>query len=135
MAAVLLDAGAAPLWTSGLNHLELVEGGLGEPGSVGHAHYGEGKRSYTLEDRLVSVTPNRHYVSVITGGGLNARVETDLEATAEGTTMRVIWTGTGTRPLARILLPLMKNRISRQSQRDLEALRSLVESRWLNTIQ
>lgn len=135
VAAVLLDADAAPLWTTGLKRLELVDGELGEPGSIGHAHYGDGKRSYILEDRLVSVTPNRHYVSNITGGGLNAEVETTLESIADGTRMCIQWSGTGTRFPTRILLPFLRNRIARQSKQDLEALRSLVESRWRNSDQ
>lgn len=135
VAAVLLDPEAAPLWTSGLTRLELVEGKLGEPGSVGRAHYGKGKRSYTFEDHLVSVTRNRRYVSRITGGGLDARMETTLDVIAEGTRMAVEWSGTGTRPFTNMLLPFLGSRIARQAGGDLERLRLLVETRWHNTVE
>ena len=37
---ILLDADLAPQWTAGL---ELIEGEPGQAGSVGHAHYLEGR--------------------------------------------------------------------------------------------
>lgn len=126
---VLLDAESAPLWTEGLERLELVEGTVGEPGSVGVAHYVEGNRHYTLEDRLLSVKPNQHYVSEISGGGLKARIETTLEEAGDKTTMTIRWSGTGTNPISWVMLPLMRNRIARQSATDLVSLRELVESR------
>ena len=127
---VLLDAEAAPLWTADLVRLELIEGKVGEPGSVGHAHYGRGKRSYVLEDRLVSVDPNRRYLSQIVGGGLTANVETTLERTGDGTNMTITWTGAGTNPTTRLALSLMKRRIARRIRQDLDALCALVEARW-----
>ena len=52
--SVLLDAEAAPIWTRDLERLELVHGVVGEAGSVGLAHYGEGRRRYALQDRLIA---------------------------------------------------------------------------------
>lgn len=52
--SVLLDAEAAPIWTRDLERLELVHGVVGEAGSVGLAHYGEGRRRYTLQGRLIA---------------------------------------------------------------------------------
>lgn len=135
VSAVLLDADAAPLWTAGLERLELIEGKVGEPGSVGHAHYREGKRSYVLEDRLVSVDPNCRYVSTITGGGLTADVETTLEPMGDGTMITITWAGTGTNPFTRLVISLMKRRIGKRAGRDLDALRTLVESRWQDTAE
>lgn len=128
VASVLLDAEAAPVWTSGLVQLELVQGVAGEPGSVGLAHYGQGRRRYTLQDRLIAVTPNRHYLSEVTGGGLTATVETSLEPLATGTRMTVSWSGRGTSPVTRLTLPLLKPLILRRARSDLRALGSLVES-------
>jgi hypothetical protein len=128
IARVLLEAESAPLWTAGLERLELVEGTVGEPGSVGHAHYTEGNRRYIIEDRLLSVEPNRHYVSEISGGGLRARVETTLEEVGDQTRMTIRWSGTGTNLISRTMLLLMRGRIARQSASDLAALRELVES-------
>ena len=128
--AVLLDGDAAPEWTSGLTSLELVEGDPGEPGCVGLAHYDEGGSRYVLTDRLVAVTPNEHYVSEISGGGLEARVETTLEALdASRTRVTVRWSGSGANPVTRLVLPLMRGRIAKRSADDLRALGALVESR------
>ena len=128
VASVLLDADLAPMWTRGLERLELVEGAIGEPGSVGVAHYVEGRRRYTLRDRLISVDSCRHYVSEITGGGLEATVETTLEPFADGTLMSVRWVGRGTTFITRVTLPLMKPLITKRSEDDLRSLRRIVES-------
>jgi len=128
VASVLLDADLAPMWTRGLDRLELIEGAVGEAGSVGLAHYVEGRRKYTLRDRLISATPCRHYVSQITGGGLKATVETSLEPLADGTRMSVRWVGRGTNLITRLTIPLMKPLISKRSEDDLRSLRRLVES-------
>jgi hypothetical protein len=129
LVAVLLDAESAPMWTAGLEWLELVEGVVGEPGCVGRAHYVEGGRQYTLEDRLVDVVPNRYYKSEIIGGGIKATVETTLEPVEDGTQLTLRWSGTGTNPLTRITLPFMRQRLHRQIETDLDALRRLAERR------
>ena len=126
--SVLLNADLAPIWTRGLDRLELVEGAIGEAGSVGLAHYVEGRRRHTLRDRLISVTPCRHYVSEITGGGLEATVETSLEPLGDGTRMSVRWVGRGTNLITRLTISLMKPLISKRSEDDLRSLRLLVES-------
>lgn len=128
VALVLLDAEAAPIWTRGLVRIELVQGVVGEAGSVGLAHYVEGRRRYTLQDRLISAIPNRRYVSEVAGGGLKATIETSLEPLETGTRMIVSWSGQGTNPVARVTLPLLRPLISRRSKQDLHALRDLVES-------
>jgi uncharacterized protein YndB with AHSA1/START domain len=126
--SVLLDADLAPKWTRGLDRLELVEGAVGQAGSVGLAHYVEGRRRYTLHDRLVSVTPGRRYVSEITGGGLKATVETTLEPLADGTRMSVKWVGRGTNPISGLAIRLMKPLIAKRSKDDLDSLCRLVET-------
>ena len=128
VASVLLDMDLAPLWTRGLDRLEVVEGVVGEAGSVGLAHYVEGRRRYVFRDCLISVTPCRHYVSEITGGGLNATVETSLEPFEDGTRVTVRWVGRGTNLITRLTIPLMKPLISKRSKEDLQSLRQLVES-------
>lgn len=127
---VLLDSHLAPAWTSGLDRLELVDGAPGQAGCVGRAHYTEGRRSYTLDDVLEQAVPNRYYRSKVTGGGLTATVETTLEPVGDTETdLTLRWTGTGTSPLTRVVLPLMKRRIAERAKTDLEALRRLAEDR------
>lgn len=126
VAGVLLDPELAPAWTAGLERLEVVEGEPGEVGCVGRAHYRNGDRRYVLVDVLEQVTPNRHYVSRITGGGITARVETTLEPIGDGATQLTLrWDGKGTATRTRFLLPLMKRRIARSALADLQKLRRL----------
>lgn len=125
---VLLDADLAPEWTAGLERLELVDGVPGEAGCVGHAHYRQGGRNYTLVDVLEESIPGEFYRSSISGGGIAATVETTLAAVGDDATAILIrWTGRGTNPLTRVTLPLMKRRIARAAAEDLASLRRLVE--------
>ncbi|MGI9598302.1 MAG: SRPBCC family protein [Acidimicrobiales bacterium] len=126
---VLLDIDAAPLWTSGLERLELVEGSVGEPGCVGLAHYVEGTRRYVVKDRLVEAEPGSYFKSRIRGGGLRATVETTLHETPAGTRVTIRWRGTGTNLLTTLALQLVRGRVARRMQQDMRALRDLVESR------
>jgi uncharacterized damage-inducible protein DinB len=123
---ILLDAEAAPRWTSGLERLEVIEGAAGEPGSVGHAHYVEGRRRYVVEDRLIESVPGSHFTSRITGGGLRADIHTTLDETPSGTRVTIRWQGSGTNPLTTLVLLLMKRRIVRRMRQDMEALRVVV---------
>jgi uncharacterized protein YndB with AHSA1/START domain len=128
--AVLLDAELAPKWTSGLERLELISGRPGGAGSVGHAHYREGGRSYVLTDVLEEVEPGRRYLSRISGGGIALRVETLLEPVADGETqISLRWSGRGTNPVTFVALPFMRARVRERALADLEALKALVEAR------
>jgi hypothetical protein len=126
---VLLDIEAAPLWTSGLERMELVEGVVGQPGSRGVAHYLEGGRRYTVDDHLLEAVPGQRFKSEIRGGGLKATVETRLEEVPGGTRTTVRWSGTGTNPITKLVLPFLKAKIGSRSREDLQALRELVEER------
>lgn len=127
---ILLDIDAAPLWTSGLERLELIAGVAGEPGCVAHAHYVEGSRRYIVEDRLVEAIPNRRFRSRIQGGGLTATVETHLENMRPGTRVTIRWTGTGTNLVSRLVLRLMNRQVRQRMRQDMQALCDLVESRY-----
>ena len=127
--AVLLDIDAAPLWTSGLERLELVEGSIGESGCVGLAHYVEDGRRYVVEDRLVESRPGSYYTSRVRGGGFEATVETTLDESPAGTSLTIRWRGTGTNPLSKAALLLMRRRVGKRMQQDMQALRDLVERR------
>lgn len=129
VARVLLDAELAPLWTAGLERLELVEGEPGKPGCVGHAHYVEGGRRYVLTDALLRVVANRQFVSQVTGGGISAMVRTDLEPGNEGETQVTLrWRGRGTNPLTMLMIPTMRRRIRERVTADLNSLKKLAEA-------
>lgn len=125
---VLLDIEAAPLWTSGLERMELVEGVPGQAGCRGLAHYVEEGRRYTVEDHLLEAVPGHHFKSQIRGGGLKATIETRLRAVPGGTRTTIRWSGTGTNPITKLVLPFLKSKIGSRCQEDLQALRKLVEA-------
>lgn len=128
VARVLLDAAKAPLWTAGLERLEVVSGEPGAAGCIGRAHYIEGGRRYTLDDVLEQVTPNRRYLSRVTGVGITATIETLLEPVGDNeTSLRLRWAGTGTALRTWLLLPLIKGRIAQRAKADLLALRDLAD--------
>jgi hypothetical protein len=126
---VLLDIEAAPLWTSGLERMELVEGVPGQPGCRGVAHYLENGKRYTVEDHLLEAVPGHHFKSQIRGGGLEATIETRLEAVPDGTRTTIRWSGRGTNPMTKLVLPFLKTKIGSRCQEDLQALRRLVETK------
>ncbi len=126
---VLLDIDAAPLWTSGLERLEPVEGIAGEPGCLAHAHYVEGSRRYVAEDRLIEAVPAQHFKSEIRGGGTRATVETRLNEIPSGTRVTIRWVGKGTNPITKLILPFLRWQVSKRTREDMQALRDLVESR------
>lgn len=125
--AVLLDADRAPEWTTGLERFDVVEGEPGQVGSIGHAHYVESGRRYTLVDVLEEATPDGHYRSRLTGGGIEATVETTLVPIGEtATRLTLRWDGRGTTLLTRLVLPFMKRRIRRRAEIDLAKLARIV---------
>lgn len=128
--SVLLDAELAPLWTAGLDRLELVSGVPGRVGCVGRAHYRSGRRHHVLTDELLEAVPHRYYRSHITGGGVSVDVETRLKpSSGGGTRLTLHWSGTGTNLVTRLMLPRMRRRISSRVDADLHSLRALVEER------
>ena len=127
--AVILDADLAPLWTDGLERLELVSGIPGEPGCVGKAHYrGSLGRTTVMTDTLEAVDPGRYYRSVVAGGPITATVETFLEPAGSGTEISILWTGDGSHLVANVTMRMLQRGLQRRVRDDLEALARLAES-------
>lgn len=124
----LLDPENAVHWTTDLERFEVISGEPGQIGSVANLHYLQGEQRYVMEDRLEDYTPNEYFRSAVNGGGIQAQVETWLHEREGGTEVVIRWSGTGTTLLTRILLPFMRGSIRRQASKDLEALKSLIET-------
>jgi hypothetical protein len=116
-------------WTAHLEKFEVIQGKPGEVGSIAHLHYSQKGKTYVMEDKLVSCTPGEKYISEVTGDFLVAKVETTLISSGDRTEMILQWKGKGKTLFLKILLPLLRGRISRNAKKDLETFKYLLETR------
>ncbi len=125
----MLRAENAPHWTKHLERMEVVERTPGLTGSVSRLHYLENGQRYVMEDRMIDVDPGRRYLSEVSGDVIEARVETLLHPTDTGTEMTMNWAGQAkTQPL-KLLMPLLRRRMRRHAQEELEDFARLVETK------
>jgi hypothetical protein len=129
VAQAFLDPGNAVYWTNDLDRFEIVSGTPGDVGSVAHLHYARNGRRYVLEDILEETVRDRYFRSRVTGGGMEAVVETWLREKSGGTVVAIRWSGSGTTILMRLLLPLLRGALRRQIRRELDVFKALVETR------
>ena len=125
---IFLDPEKAPLWNTGLERFEVLSETPGLVGSKARLHFVQGGRRYVMEDELLEVEPERRYLSRVSGDMLEAEIETLLVPTDSGTLVTVRWAGSGKKPLLRLLLPLMRRSLARQTLADLAKLKKLTES-------
>lgn len=69
------------------------------------------------------------YVLQVTGDAITAQVETILTALDDKTEMKITWSGRGKIFLLKLLLPLLRRKMIRQSRAELALLRELVETK------
>lgn len=125
----LMNPDNFPYWTTHLEKFEVIKGKPGEVGSIGHLHYLQKGRQYVMEDKLIYCEPGKKYVSKVTGDVLTATVQTTLQSKGNETEMTVKWSGKGNIFILKILLPLLRFRMIKQSKRELETFKKLVETK------
>jgi len=108
--------------------VEVVEGTFGEVGAKAHLHYLEKGRSYILEDKLLSYEEGRKILSQVSGQGMIIEVETIFNSYQDDTSISINWNGTSKSIIARFILKLMKRKIAKQAEAELDLFKSLVEA-------
>ncbi len=109
----------------------VIKGKTGEVSSIGHLHYFQKGRSYVMEDKLIYCEPGKKYVSQVSGDVLTAQVETTLHSSGNETEMNVTWSGKGKIFFLKLLLPLLRGKLIKQSKSELETFKKLVEIKEL----
>ncbi|MBI9098055.1 MAG: SRPBCC family protein [Spirochaetaceae bacterium] len=116
-------------WTMYLEKFEIIESKPGLVGSISHLHYLQNGRSYVMEDKLIACEPGKKYESQVSGEALTARVITTIEVLGKGTKMKITWSGEGRILFLKLLLPLLKGKMIKQSQSELDTFKELVEKK------
>lgn len=126
--AALMNPENAVYWTKYLEKFEVVKGKPGEVGAVGRLHYLQKGRRYTMEDVLEYYEPGKKYVSRVSGPAITARVVTTLKVIDGKTRMKIVWKGSPKSFFLKLILPLLKKKITRQAHGELETFKNLIES-------
>lgn len=116
-------------WTTDLERFEVVVRTPEGVGSVARLHYLQKGNRYILEDRMIYSEPGKRYVSQVSGDMIQATVETLLQPLGDQVEMTLRWAGKGKRPLIKLLLPVMKRGMIKQSEKELQMFKGLVETR------
>ncbi len=125
--SAFIDSHNMMQWMSNLEKVELIKGKFGEIGAIGHLHYLEKGHSYVLEEKLIDYEFEKKIKSQITGQGINIEVETNLNSIPNGTKISMTWKGTSKNSIARIIMRLMQNKITKNSKEELNRFKQLVE--------
>lgn len=116
-------------WQQYLARFEVIEKHPGEVGAIGHLHYYQKGRSYVKKDKLVYCEPGERYISEVTSDEITAQVDTTLHALGNETAMKITWKGKGKQFILKLLLPLMRLQMKRQSKKELATFKMLTETR------
>jgi len=119
-------------WQTDLVKFEVIERKPGEVGSIAHLHYSQKGRSYIMEDRMIYCEPGKKYASQVSGDVITAKVETTLHSMGKKTKINLKWSGKGKIFLLKLLLPLIKGKMIKQSKKELETFKQLIEKRGSN---
>jgi len=108
--------------------VEIVKGEFGKVGAKCHLHYLEKGRAYILEDEMLDYEEGKKIQSHISGQGLDIILETIFDSFQDTTQISMNWKGTSKSLLARIILKLMRGKITKQAESELITFKNLVET-------
>jgi len=115
-------------WTKYLERFEVVKGNSIEAGALARLHFKKKDRTYIMEDELLETEPGKRYKSRVSGQGIIAEVETQIEPIDNGTLITLRWTGRGKVALTDLLLYLLRGKIKREASSELLEFKTLVET-------
>ena len=114
-------------WTRYLEKVEVIKGKFGEIGAISHLHYLEKGHPYILEDKLLEYEEGKKIVSQVSGQGMEIIVKNVFKSIPDGTQISMTWKGTGRSLLIRMVLKLMRRKITKQAELELKTFKNLVE--------
>ena len=77
---------------------------------------------------MIFCEPGKKYVSEVSGDVISAKVETTLQSMGNKTKINLKWSGKGKILVLKLLLPLMKGKMIKQSEKELETFKNLIET-------
>lgn len=116
-------------WQTNLEKFEVIKETEEKVGSIAHLHYNEKGRKYIMEDKMIQYEPNKKIVSKVSGDAISAIVETIILSEGDKTGITLKWSGEGKIFLVKFLLPLLKGKMIKQSIKELETFKHLIETR------
>ncbi|MFC2098552.1 SRPBCC family protein [Bacteroidota bacterium] len=119
-------------WMTGLEKFEPIKGGPEEVGSVARLFYLQKGQSYIMEDKLIACEPGKKYVSEVSGDTIVARVEINLYPSGDSTEISLRWSGKAKNLMLKLMLPLLRKKLIRQTKDELAVFKGLVESKGVN---
>ena len=129
VADALMNPDNSTYWQKHLERFEVVESKPGGTGSIARLHYMENGRAYIMEDRMIYCEPGKKYISLVSGDVISARVEITLTASGNTTEVMIEWGGRAKNLMLRLKLPLLRRRLIKQSENEIETFKELVETR------
>ncbi|MFX1567540.1 MAG: SRPBCC family protein [Promethearchaeota archaeon] len=115
-------------WTRYLEKVESIKGEFGEIGATAHLHYLEKGRPYILEDKLLAYEEGKRILSQVSGQGMDIELETIFEQVPNGTKISMTWNGSSKSAFTRFILKVMRGKISKQAQVELDTFKNLTET-------
>jgi len=116
-------------WQTNLEKFEVIKETEEKVGSIAHLHYNEKGRKYIMEDKMIQYEPNKKIVSQVSGDVISAVVETIILSQGNKTEIKLKWSGEGKVFFVKLLLPLLKGKMIKQSTKELETFKNLIETR------